>query len=178
MIFILLLFSSVLTQISQRLSKTKSIQCNFNETLMMQNDTLTFSGSVYAIRDKARIDVFEPEIETMLFEGDSVFIWREKTEQIYRKKAPIIFQKVLFNPSSHYRIDSTDSDWIHLSPIKKNLSHPISLTLNENFLPQKLKFTQKGGVGIFSFKSYKLNKKYAEDFFSLEHVLKERNGNE
>jgi outer membrane lipoprotein-sorting protein len=168
MLFLLILISSILTEASEKLKAVKSLECDFTEVLLLQGDTLNFGGTVYAVKDKARIDVYEPEREIMIFEGDSVFIWREKTGQIYRRKTPMIFYNVLFSPSTSYKVDSTSLSWVHLSPLKEELNYPISVRFNENLLPEKLRFVQESGMGIFTFKSYKFNKIYKEKFFSLD----------
>lgn len=170
MLIFLFLVSSVLNQVSNNLSSVKSIECNFTEILMFHGDTLKFSGTVYAVRDKARIDVFKPEREIMFFQGDSVFIWRESTRQVFRRETPMVFYNVLFTPEVSYRVDSTKSGWAHLSPIKSELGYPISVRFNKNFLPEKIKFHQESGVGEFIFTSYRLNQVYDEKFFSLYTV--------
>jgi outer membrane lipoprotein-sorting protein len=170
MIFVLFLISSGLAEVSEKLAGVKSLECEFDEILFVQGDTLNFTGSVYAIKDKARIDVYKPEREVMIFEGDSVFVWREQNGQVFRRQTPINFYNVLFSPSSNYRVDSTSSKWMHLSPLKGELDYPISVRLNKDFLPWKIKFLQESGAGIFTFSSYKLNKTYPEGFFSLNSV--------
>jgi outer membrane lipoprotein-sorting protein len=105
MIILLILFSSILTEVSEKLKDVKSLECEFTEILLFQGDTLNFSGTVYAVRDRARIDVYAPEREVMVFKGDSVFIWREKTGQVYRRKTPMVFYNVLFSPSVNYKVD-------------------------------------------------------------------------
>jgi len=167
-LLLLFLISSILNQVSEKLSSIKSVECNFTEVLTFHGDTLNFTGSVYAIRDKARIDVYAPEKEVMIFEGDSVFVWREETGQIYRSKTPMVFYNVLFSPAISYRVDSTSSNWTHLSPIKDEFGYPISVRFNKNFLPEKINFVQEAGGGAFTFNSYKLNKTYSENFFSLD----------
>ncbi len=170
MIFLLIFVSSILTEVSEKLSAVSSLECDFTEVLLFQGDTLNFKGAVYAIKDRARIDVYDPEREVMIFKGDSVFVWREKTGQIYRRVTPMIFYSVLFSPSSNYKVDSTSSSWIHLSPLKEELNYPISVRLNKNLLPEKLRFVQETGMGIFTFKSYELDKTYSENFFSLDSL--------
>jgi outer membrane lipoprotein-sorting protein len=170
MIFVLFLVSSILTDVSEKLAKVKSLECKFDEVLLVQGDTLRFTGSVYAVKDKARIDVYQPEREIMIFEGDSVFVWRELNGQVFRRQTPIIFYNVLFSPSANYKVDSTSSNWMHLSPLKNELDYPISVRLNKDYLPEKIKFMQESGVGIFTLSSYKLNKIYSEGFFSLNSV--------
>jgi outer membrane lipoprotein-sorting protein len=173
MILVLFLVSSILTEVSEKLAKVKSLECDFNEVLFVQGDTFKFTGSVYAVKDKARIDVYKPEREVMIFESDSVFVWRELNGQVFRRQTPIILYNVLFSPSENYKVDSTGSDWIHLSPLKDGLDYPISVRLNKNYLPWKIKFMQESGVGMFTFSSYKLNKKYSESFFSLNSVTRQ-----
>jgi outer membrane lipoprotein-sorting protein len=170
MIFVLFLISSQLTEVSEKLARVKSLECKFDEILLVQGDTMKFTGSVYAVKDKARIDVYKPEREIMIFEGDSVFVWREQNGQVFRRQTPIIFYSVLFSPSENYRVDSTSSKWMHLSPLKSELDYPISVRLNKDYLPEKIKFVQESGIGMFTFGSYKLNKTYPEDFFSLNSV--------
>jgi outer membrane lipoprotein-sorting protein len=92
------------------MNSIKSLECNFVEILLVQRDTLVFKGSIYAVRDKARIDVYEPEREVMIFEGDSVFIWNKQNGQIFRHETPIIFYNVLFSPSKNYKVDSSGSN--------------------------------------------------------------------
>jgi outer membrane lipoprotein-sorting protein len=173
MIFVLFLVSSLLNEVSEKLAGVKSLECDFNEVLFVQGDTLNFTGSVYAVKDRARIDVYEPEREVMIFEGDSVFVWREQNGQVFRRQTPIIFYNVLFSPSANYRVDSTSSNWMHLSPLKDELDYPLSVRLNKNYLPEKIKFLQESGVGMFTFSSYKLNRKYPESFFSLSSLLRQ-----
>jgi outer membrane lipoprotein-sorting protein len=170
MIFLLILISSILTEVSEKLKAVKSLECDFTEVLLFQGDTLNFGGTVYAVKDKARIDVYEPEREIMIFKGDSVFIWREKTGQIYHRETPMVFYSVLFSPSVNYRVDSTSSSWVHLSPLREELNYPISVRFNKNLLPEQIKFVQESGMGIFTFKSYKLNNIYSENFFSLDSL--------
>lgn len=171
MIILYFLISSVLNQVSNNLSSVASLECNFSEALMFQGDTLNFTGNVYALKDKARIDVFEPEREIMVFRGDSVFVWREKTAQFFRREAPMIFYEILFSPANSYKVDSSRSGWVHISPIKSKLSYPLSVQFNKNLLPVKMKFFQESGSGEFTFTSYKLNKTYAEAFFSLDSFV-------
>ncbi len=173
MIFVLFLVSSVLNEVSEKLAGVKSLECKFDEILLIQGDTIKFTGSVYTVKDKARIDVYTPEREVMIFEGDSVFVWREQNGQVFRRRTPIIFYNVLFSPSANYRVDSTSSNWMHLSPLKDELDYPISVRLNKNYLPEKMKFVQESGVGMFTFSSYKLNKTYPESFFSLSLVTRQ-----
>jgi outer membrane lipoprotein-sorting protein len=170
MIFILILGSSILTEVSENLKELKSLECDFTEILLFQEDTLNFSGTVYAIKDRARIDVYEPEREIMVFKGDSVFIWREKTGKVYRRKTPMVFYDVLFSPSVSYKVDSTISNWVHLSSLKNELDYPISVRFNKNLMPEKLKFVQETGMGVFTFSSYKFDKNYPENFFSLDFI--------
>ncbi len=170
MIFLLILVSSILTEVSEKLKDVKSLECEFTEILIFQEDTLNFSGTVYAVRDKARIDVYEPEREVMVFKGDSVFIWREKTGQFYRRKTPMVFYNVLFSPSVNYKVDSISSNWVHLSSLKDGINYPISVRFNKDLLPENIKFFQETGMGKFTFSSYKLNKTYTEDFFSLNYT--------
>ncbi|MEJ2567638.1 MAG: hypothetical protein P8Z50_01975, partial [candidate division WOR-3 bacterium] len=158
MIFLLILVSPVLSDVSERLREVKSIECDFSEVLLFQGDTLNFKGTVYAVRDRARIDVFEPEREVMIFKGDSVFIWIEKTNQIYREKTPMVFYDVLFSPAKSYRVDSTNSGWVHLSSLKNKNNYPLSVKFNKNLLPEKINFVQEAGRGMFNFDSYRLNK--------------------
>ena len=167
MIFLLILISSILTEASEKLKAIKSLECDFTEVLLLAGDTLNFQGVVYALKDKARIDVYEPEREIMIFEGDSVFIWREKTGQIYRRETPMIFYNVLFSPSTNYKVDSVSSNWVHLSPLKDEFNYPISVRFNKNLVPAKIRFIQDAGMGIFTFSSYKFNKIYPANFFSL-----------
>ena len=169
MIFLLILVSSILTEVSEKLKNVKSLECDFTEILLFQGDTLNFSGTVYALKDRARIDVFDPEREVIVFEGDSVFIWREKTNQVYRRETPMVFYNVLFSPSVNYKVDSISSNWVHLSSQKDEINYPISVRFNKELLPEKLSFVQEAGMGIFTFKSYKLNKTYSKDFFSLDY---------
>ncbi len=171
MLMFLFLVSSVLNQVSNNLSSVKSIECNFNEILMFHGDTLNFSGTVYAVRDKARIDVFKPEREIMFFQRDSVFIWRKSTNQVFRRETPMVFYNVLFSPGVSYKVDSTKSGWAHLSPIKSELGYPISVRFNNKFLPERIKFHQESGTGEFTFTSYKLNQVYDEKFFSLNSTI-------
>jgi outer membrane lipoprotein-sorting protein len=168
MIFLLILISSILSNVSERLRDVESIECDFSEVLLFQGDTLNFKGTVYALRDRARIDVFEPEREVMVFKGDSVFIWIEKTDQIYREKTPMVLYDVLFSPEKSYMVDSAGSGWVHLSPLKDENNYPISVKFNKNLLPEKITFIQETGKGMFNFSSYRLNKKYPENFFSLD----------
>ena len=168
MIILYLLFSSILNQVSDNLSSVTSLECKFYELVMFQGDTLIFTGNVYAERDKARIDVFEPEREIMIFRKDSVFVWREKTAQLFKREAPMIFYEILFSPAKSYKVDSTYCGWIHLSPIKNELGYPLSVQFNKNLLPAKMKFFQESGSGEFTFSSYQLNKTYDKEFFSLD----------
>jgi len=178
MIFLLILISSILSDVSERLREVQSVECDFSEILLFQGDTLNFKGTVYALRDRARIDVFEPEREVMIFKGDSVFIRIERTDQIYREKTPMVFYDVLFSPAKSYRVDSTCSGWVHLSSILKNgNNYPISVKFNKNLLPEKINFIQETGKGMFSFNSYRLNKTYPENFFSLDFSLAVNNLN-
>jgi outer membrane lipoprotein-sorting protein len=170
MIFLLVFISSILTEVSEKMKSVNSLECEFEEILLFQGDTLNFEGAVYAVKDKARIDVYAPEREIMIFEGDSVFVWREQTGQIYRRITPMVFYSVLFSPAVNYRVDSTSSNWIHLSPLKAELGYPISVRLNKSLLPEKMRFVQETGMGIFTFKSYKLNNIYPENFFSLDSL--------
>jgi len=170
-IILYFLISSVLNQVSDNLSSVKSLECNFSEVLMFQNDTLNFTGNVYALKDKARIDVFEPEREIMVFREDSVFIWREKTAQLFKREAPMIFYEILFSPAKSYKVDSSRLGWVYISPIKSELSYPLSVQFNKNLLPVKMKFFQESGSGEFTFTSYKLNQTYDEQFFSLDTFL-------
>ncbi|MBN1694038.1 hypothetical protein JW879_01400 [candidate division WOR-3 bacterium] len=170
MIFLLIFISSILTEVSEKLKAVNSLECEFSEVLLFGGDTLNFTGVVYALRDRARIDVYEPEREIMIFEGDSIFVWREQTGQIYRRVTPMIFYGVLFSPAANYKVDSTSSNWIHLSPLKAELGYPISVRLNKNLLPEKMRFVQESGMGIFTFKSYKLNNIYPENLFSLDSL--------
>jgi outer membrane lipoprotein-sorting protein len=169
MIILLILFSSILTEVSEKLKDVKSLECEFTEILLFQGDTLNFSGTVYAVRDRARIDVYAPEREVMVFKGDSVFIWREKTGQVYRRKTPMVFYNVLFSPSVNYKVDSVSSNWVHLSSLKDESNYPISVSFNKDLLPGKIRFVQETGMGEFNFSSYKLNKTYGEEFFSLNY---------
>jgi len=173
-LLLLFLISSILNQVSANLNSVTSIECAFTEVLTFNGDTLNFTGSVYAIRNKARIDVYTPEKEVMFFKGDSVFVWREKTGQIYRSKTPIVFYNVLFSPSVNYRVDSTSSNWTHLSPVKDEFGYPISVRFNKSFLPEKINFVQEAGGGTFTFNSYKLNKTYSENFFSLNSSMTDK----
>ncbi|MEO0293373.1 MAG: hypothetical protein ABIN61_04010 [candidate division WOR-3 bacterium] len=167
---ILLFFSSILEEISEKLKEVRAIECNFTEILIVKGDTLKFRGSVYAEKKRARIDVYKPERQIMIFINDSIFLWTEKTNQVFRRKAPIIFYNVLFSPNLNYKIDSTSSGWIYLSPLKDELIYPISVLLNKDLLPKKIRFAQEEGSGVFTFSSYKLNKKYPEGFFSLDKM--------
>lgn len=169
MIFLLILVSSVLTEVSEKLKNVKSLECEFTEILLFQGDTLNFSGRVYAVRDRARIDVYAPEREVMVFKGDSVFIWREKTNQIYHRKTPMVFYNVLFSPSVNYKVDSISSNWVHLSSLKDEINYPISVRFNKDLLPEKIRFVQETGMGEFTFSSYRLNKTYEEELFSLNY---------
>jgi outer membrane lipoprotein-sorting protein len=169
MIFLLISVSSILTEVTGKLKDVKSLECNFTEILLFQGDTLNFSGTVYALKDRARIDVYEPEREVMIFEGDSVFIWRKKTGQVYRRKTPMVFYNVLFSPSVNYKVDSISSNWVYLSSLKDEINYPISVRFNKELLPEKMRFVQEAGMGIFTFKSYKLNKTYSKEFFSLDY---------
>lgn len=177
MLFVLIFVSSILTQVSEKLKDVKSLECDFTEILLFQGDTLNFTGTVYAVRDRARIDVYEPEREVMIFKGDSVFIWREKTGQVYRRETPMVFYDVLFSPSVSYKIDSTGSNWVHLSSVKNGANFPISVRFNKNLLPAKLRFVQESGMGIFTFSSYKLDRDYPENFFSLDYIPEEMGQN-
>jgi len=168
MTLLLILVSSILSDVSAKLKDAKSIECDFTEILLFQGDTLNFKGTVYALRDRARIDVFEPEREIMIFKGDSIFIWIEKTDQFYREKTPMVFHNVLFSPAESYKVDSISSNWVHLSSLKDENSYPISVRFNKNLLPEKINFIQKTGKGMFGFNSYRLNKTYPENFFSLD----------
>lgn len=168
MIFLLILISSILTEVSEKLKNVKSLECDFTEILLFQGDTLNFSGTVYALKDRAKIDVYEPEREVMIFLGDSVFIWREKTNQVYRRETPMVFYNVLFSPSVNYKVDSIRSNWVHLSSLKDEINYPISVRFNKELLPENIRFIQETGMGIFTFKSYKLNNIYSEKFFSLD----------
>jgi outer membrane lipoprotein-sorting protein len=177
MIFLLILISSILSDVTEKLRDVKSIECDFSEVLLFQGDTLNFKGTVYAVKDRARIDVYEPEREVMIFKGDSVFIWIEKTNQIYREKTPMVLYDVLFSPAKSYKVDSASSNWVHLSSLKGENNYPISVRFNKNFLPKKITFVQETGKGIFDFSSYRLNKTYPENFFSLDFPVAANNLN-
>jgi outer membrane lipoprotein-sorting protein len=177
MIFLLILISSILSDVSQRLREVKSIECDFSEMLVFQGDTLNFKGTVYAVRDRARIDVYEPEREVMIFKGDSVFIWIEKTNQIYRRETPMAFYNILFSPAESYKVESISSNWVHLSSLKGKNNYPISVRFNKNLLPEKINFIQETGKGLFNFSSYRLNKTYPEKFFSLDFPIAASNLN-
>jgi outer membrane lipoprotein-sorting protein len=175
MIFLLILLSSVLTEVSENLKSVKSLECEFDELLIFQGDTLIFDGMIYALKDRARIDVYNPEREVMIFHGDSVFILREKTGQIYRRQTPIAFYNILFSSDNSYKVDSTRSNWFYLSSLKNKIGYPISIRFNKDFLPEKMNFIQETGMGMFTFSSYKFNKTYPENFFSLKYVSGEEN---
>ncbi len=170
MIFLFILLSSILTEVSENLKEVKSLECEFTELLLFEGDTLIFGGRVYAERNRARIDVYNPEREVMIFKGDSVFIWREKTGQVYRRQTPMVFYNVLFSPAVNYKVDSTSSNWVHLSSLKDENNYPVSVRFNKNFLPEKMNFVQGTGMGMFTFSSYKFNRTYPEDFFSLDYT--------
>lgn len=174
MIILYLLFSSILNQVSDNLSSVTSLECEFYEVIMFQGDTLIFTGNVYALRDRARIDVFEPEREIMVFRKDSVCVWREKTAQLFNRQAPMVFYEILFSPAESYKVDSAYSGWVHLSPIKNELGYPLAVQFNKNLLPSKMKFFQESGSGEFIFSSYRLNKAYDEEFFSLDSFVADR----
>jgi outer membrane lipoprotein-sorting protein len=174
MLLFLFLVSSVLNRVSDNLSSVKSVECKFSEVLMFQGDTLKFSGNVYALRDRARIDVFEPEREVMIFHEDSVFVWREETAQVFRREAPMVFYEILFSPAKSYKVSSKNSDWVNLSPIENNISYPLSVKFNNNLLPAKMRFYQETGAGEFTFTSYKLNQTYDEQFFSFDSFLADK----
>jgi outer membrane lipoprotein-sorting protein len=170
MIFLLILLSSVLTDVSENLKGVKSLECEFNELLLFGGDTLIFHGRVYALKDRARIDVYNLEREVMIFKGDSVFIWIEKTNQVYQRETPMVFYNVLFSPSANYKVDSTSSNWFHLSSLKDETNFPISVRFNKDLVPEKMNFVQETGMGMFTFSSYKFNRTYPEDFFSLDYT--------
>jgi hypothetical protein len=170
-VIIYFLISSVLNQVSDKLSSVASLECNFSEILMFHGDTLIFKGNVYAERDKARIDVFEPEREIMVFRKDSVLVWREQTAQFFRREAPMIFYEILFSPANSYKVDSSGAGWVHISPLGNNLSYPLSVRFNKDLLPEKMKFFQESGSGEFTFTSYKFNQSYDEQFFSLDSFV-------
>lgn len=178
MLFLLILFSSILTEVSKNLKEVKSLECEFDELLLFQGDTLVFDGRVYAERDRARIDVYNPEREVMIFKGDSVFIWREKTGQVYKRKTPMALHTVLFSPSVNYKVDSTSSNWFYLSSLKDEANYPISVRFNKDLLPEKMNFVQESGMGMFTFSSYTFNKTYHENFFSLSYTHEETNQSE
>jgi outer membrane lipoprotein-sorting protein len=161
--------------VSESLKGVKSLECEFSELLLFGGDTLIFDGKVYALKDRARIDVYNPEREVMIFRGDSVFVWREKTGQVYRREAPMAFYSILFSPSDNYKVDSTVSDWVYLSSLNDENNYPISVRFNKDFLPEKMNFVQGTGMGMFTFSSYKLNNTYPENFFSLSYIQEETN---
>lgn len=171
MIIVYFLISSILNQVSDGLSSVVSLECNFSEILMFQGDTLIFKGNVYAERDKARIDVFEPEREIMVFREDSVFVWREQTDQLFRREAPMILYEILFSPANSYKVDSSGAGWVHISPLGNNVSYPLSVRFNKDLLPEKMKFFQESSSGEFTFTSYKFNQIYDEEFFSLDSFV-------
>jgi outer membrane lipoprotein-sorting protein len=170
MMFLLILLSSVLTEVSENLKGVESLECEFNELLLFGGDTLIFDGRIYAERNRARIDVYNPEREVIIFRGDSVFIWREKTGQVYQRETPMAFYNVLFSPAAGYKVDSTSSNWVHLSSLNNDSNYPISVRFNKNFLPEKMNFVQGSGMGMFTFGSYKFNKTYPLNFFSLNYT--------
>ncbi len=167
MIIFILTFSSILSLVTERFTNIQSLECTFVETLQIETGTFEFSGLAFIKRNESRIDVLKPDEQIIIIKGDSVFIYIKKDNRLEKMLAPISLSRLIFNPLNYYYVDSIAGGWTYLSPKDIIFSYPLSVFFNEEYFPEKIRFSQEGVEGRFRLFKYKFNPDLPDGFFSI-----------